>query len=91
MAALAVIELLVSAGVSDNDIYKYVLGFNSFWFPDSYLTVATYFMRRGTAWTAVDPKEILGEKYSSGKGAGDISKKVGPLPYRPTQGGSCGA
>lgn len=90
MAALAVIELLVSAGVSEMDIYRYVLGFNSFWFPDSYLTVATYFARLGTAWGSVDPKEILGEKYSSGRGAGDIAKKVGPLPYRPTQGGSCG-
>lgn len=91
MAALAVIELLVSAGVSEMDIYRYVLGFNSFWFPDSYLTVATYFARQGTSWGSVDPKEILGEKYSSGRGAGDIAKKVGPLPYRPTQGGSCGA
>ncbi len=91
MAALAVIELLVSANIPETDIYRYVLGFNSFWFPDSYLTVATYFARSGTSWNNVNAKEVLGEKFSSGKGAGEISKKVGPLPNRPTTGGSCGA
>lgn len=91
MAALAVIELLVSANIPESDIYRYVLGFNSFWFPDNYLTVATYFARFGTSWDKVDAKEVLGEKFSSSKGAGEISKKVGSLPYRPTTGGSCGA
>ncbi len=91
MAALAVIELLVSADVPEKDIYRYVLGFNSFWFADSYMTVATYFARQGISWDKVDAKEILGEKYSSGKGAGETAKQVGPLPYRPTSGGSCGA
>ncbi len=91
MAALAVIELLVSATIPEKDIYRYVLGFNSFWFPDNYLTAATYFARLGTSWDTVDAKEVLGEKFSSSKGAGEISKKVGPLPYRPTTSGSCGA
>jgi len=91
MAALAVIELLVSAEIPEKEIYRLVLGFNSFWFPDTYLTTATYFARQGTTWDNIDAKEVLGEKYSSGRGAGDIAKKVGPLPYRPTQGGSCGA
>lgn len=91
MAALAVIELLVSANIPERDIYRYVLGFNSFWFPDNYLTVATYFARAGTSWNNVNAKEVLGEKFSSGKGAGEIAKKVGPLLNRPTTGGSCGA
>lgn len=90
MAALAIIELLVSANVDDATIYRNVLGFNSFWFPDSYLTVATYFARQGTPWRDVDPKLVLGAEYSSGSGAGTIAKKVGPLPYRPATGGSCG-
>ncbi len=90
MAALAIIELLVSKGIDDATIYRKVLGFNSFWFPDSYLTVATYFARQGIPWESVDAKEILGAKYSSAQGAGEISGKVGALPYRPTSGGSCG-
>lgn len=91
MAALAVIELLVSAQIPEKDIYRYVLGFNSFWFADSYLTTATYFARQGIPWDKIDAKEVLGEKYSSGQGSREISKKVGPLPNRPSSGGSCGA
>lgn len=91
MAALAAIELMVSQGMPEEQIYKEVLKLNSFWFPDSYLTVAVYFDRSGTLWDKVNAKEVLGEKYSSGKGSADIAKKVGPLPGRETGGGSCGA
>lgn len=91
MAALAAIELMVSQGMSEDQIYKEVLKLNSFWFPDSYLTAAVYFDRNGTSWDKVDAKEVLGEKYSSGKGASDTARKVGPLPESETAGGSCGA
>jgi hypothetical protein len=91
MAALAAIELLVSADVSEEEIYRYVLGLNSFWFPDNYLTIATYFARQGTSWDDVDAKMVLGQDFSSAQGAGEISAKVGPLPYGGQAGGSCGA
>lgn len=91
MAALAIIELLVAQNVDEATIYKKVLGFNSFWFPDSYIYVASYFARQGTAWNQVDAKAILGEVYSSAKGAQAIAKKVGQLPFRSSSGGSCGA
>lgn len=91
MAALAIIELLVNKNVDDATIYRKVLGFNSFWFPDNYLTVATYFARQGTSWDTVDAKDVLGLSYSSVQGAGEIAKKVGPLPYQPKSAGSCGA
>lgn len=91
MAALAAIELMVSAGLPDEEIYKNVLKLNSFWFPDTYLTTAVYFQRQGTSWDKIDAKEALGEKFSSGKGAADIAKKVGPLPFEEVIGGSCGA
>jgi len=91
MAALAAIELLVSKGFSDEEIYKEVLKLNSFWFPDNYLMAATYFARQGTAWDKIDAKEILGDKYSSAQGAADLYQKVGPLPYGSGAGGSCGA
>ncbi|MBI4059217.1 hypothetical protein HY404_03180 [Candidatus Microgenomates bacterium] len=91
MAALAVIELLVSQNLSESEIYKYILGFNSFWFPDNYLTAATYFARQGTKWDQVDAKRVLSAEFSSAKGASEVAKKVGPLPYANISGGSCGA
>lgn len=91
MAALAAIELMVDAGLSDEQIYKEVLKLNSFWFPDTYLTAAVYFDRQGVAWENVDAKEVLGESVSSAQGAADIAKTVGPLPTNEIIGGSCGA
>lgn len=91
MAALAAIELMVSQDLPDEEIYNNVLKLNSFWFPDTYLTTAVYFSRQGTAWDKVDAKEVLGLTYSSGQGAADIAKKVGPLPFNEVIGGSCGA
>lgn len=90
MAALAAIELMVSGGLSDEEIYKNILKLNSFWFPDNYLTVATYFARQGTFWDKIDAKKVLGQEFSSATGASEIYKKVGPLPYGGESGGSCG-
>jgi len=91
MAALAAIELMVSKGISDEEIYRNILKLNSFWFPDTYLTTATYFARQGISWDKIDAKEVLGPQFSSAQGAMDIAKKVGPLPYGGGAGGSCGA
>ena len=92
MAALAIIELLVANNVDEQTIYRKLLGFNSFWFADSYLYVATDFARQGIAWNQVDAKRILGAQFSSGQGASAIAKKVGRLPWRAAStGGSCGA
>lgn len=89
MAALAAIELLVAAGFSDDRVYKEVLKLNSFWFPETYLVTALYFDRQGVPWKKVNAKEVLGAKYSSGQGAYEIAKKVGPLPAENGIGGSC--
>ena len=91
MAALAAIELLVFNNIPEEQIYREVLKLNSFWFPDTYLTTAVYFNRNGTSWDRVNAKEVLGDKYSSSRGASDITQKVGPLPGKDTGGGSCGA
>jgi hypothetical protein len=90
MAALAAIELMVFQGSSDVEIYKEILKLNSFWFPDTYLTLAVYFEKSGKVLGKVDAKEVLGEKYSSGQGAAKIYEEVGPLPSE-VIGGSCGA
>ncbi len=91
MAALAAVELMVSKGIPDDEIYKNILKLNSFWFPSHYLTVATYFARQGKSWEDMDAKLILGADFSSAQGAAKINEKVGPLPYEKFRGGSCGA
>lgn len=91
MAALAAVEMMVSKGLSDDEIYKNVLKLNSFWFPDTYLTTAVYFKNKGINWDKVDAKEVLGQEFSSASGAANISKQVGPLPFNEVIGGSCGA
>ncbi|MBI3559391.1 rhodanese-like domain-containing protein, partial [Candidatus Gottesmanbacteria bacterium] len=91
MAALAMIELMVSNNIDEKTLYKTLLAFNSYWFPDTYLTTATYFARQGIAWKDVDPKRIMGAEFSSGQGAADIAKKVGTLPWKTKSGSSCGA
>ncbi len=91
MAALAAVELMVSQGMPDSEIYKNVLKLNSFWFGSSYLTTATYFARQGTDWENIDAKKVLGAEFSSGSGAAAIAQKVGTLPYGGATGGGCGA
>lgn len=91
MAALAAIELMVYKEIPDEEIYKNILKLNSFWFPQNYLMVATYFARQGTSWDRVDAKLALGSEYSSAQAASELFKKVGTLPYGGQFGGSCGA
>ncbi|MBI5448820.1 rhodanese-like domain-containing protein [Candidatus Gottesmanbacteria bacterium] len=92
MAALAAIELMVAANLDDKTIYKNVVTLNTYWFSDTYLTIATHFARQGVSWQNVDAKMVLGKDYSSSQGAQEIKRKVGPLPYKPEQkGGGCGA
>jgi hypothetical protein len=94
MAALAMIELMVAQGMDDKNIYKNILAFNAFWFPDNYLTVATYFARQGggiAAWKDIDAKVAMGEAYSSGQGSAKLAQKVGQLPWRTKNATGCGA
>ena len=91
MAALAAIELMVSAGIPEDEIYKNLLTLNSYWFSDTYITLAAYFARMGVDWDELDAKTALGQEFSSAKGAGEVREKVGPLPGSSIAGGSCGA
>lgn len=90
MAALAAIEMMVAKNMSDDEIYRNVLKLNSFWFPTTYLTTATYFANEGVSWEDVDAKKVLSAEYSSSQGAAQIAKRVGPVPGT-SGGGSCGA
>lgn len=91
MAALSAIELMVSAGISEDEIYRNLLVLNSYWFSDTYMALATHMARQGISWKDVDAKLALSQVYSSAQGAAELYEKVGPLPYSNSAGGSCGA
>ncbi len=88
MAMLGLLELMASQGVSEHDMYKTALAVNSYWFPETYLTIATYMQQKGVAWKDVLPKEMLGAAYSSASGYARISSQV-TLPSQVQGGGGC--
>lgn len=105
MAMLGLLELMAAQGVGEEEMYKAALAVNSYWFPDTYLTIAMYMQSRGVAWDKVSPKEMLGAEYSSGAGFREISSQVETLPSggggsgcdvgggaapAPSQGSGCG-
>lgn len=90
---LGFIELAVAKGMPENEIYKRALALNSYWFPQTYTELAIFFKsKKNISWKKIDPKEVLGESYSSGKGYGEISQQLqaeGLLP-QVKSGGGCG-
>ena len=93
-AMLGFIELAVSQGLKADQIYRKALVLNSYWFPQNYVEIATYFKaRKNLGWKNVDPKEVLGVMYSSGQGFGaiDAALQADSLLPRANGGGSCGA
>lgn len=91
MAALGYIEWAVYNGLSEDQIYKDLLAFNSFWFPQNYVEMAVYFEKAGTKWKDVNPKLALGRDYSSAQGAVRIKQSIQSVPGLQNQGGGCGA
>lgn len=88
MAMLGLLELMASQGVSEQDMWKAALAVNSYWFPDTYINIATYMKNKGTDWQNVNPEEILGINYSSGSGYAKIASQVAKPAQRSTSG--CG-
>ena len=89
MAMLGLLEIMASQGVSERDMWKTAMAVNSYWFPDTYLTIATYMKNKGIDWKDVNPQEILGINYSSAQGYAKIASRV--VQPREQQGGSgCG-
>lgn len=89
MAMLGLLELMASQGISETDMYKAALAVNSYWFPDTYVTIARYFNVKKISWNAVDPKEVLGNSFSSASGFQRIAAEVDPDSV--SGGGSCSA
>ena len=89
MAMLGLLELMASQGATEDQMYKIALAVNSYWFPDTYLTIARYMQNNGIDWNSVSPKTILGASYSSAQGYARIQSLVAPEPSTQSQGG-CG-
>ncbi len=89
MAMLGLLELMASQGASEQDMWKTALLVNSYWFPDTYLTIATYMKEKGTEWKNVNPEEMLSANYSSAQGYARIASQV-IKPASSQSAGGCG-
>ncbi|TSD03432.1 MAG: hypothetical protein Athens071416_113 [Parcubacteria group bacterium Athens0714_16] len=89
MAMLGLLELMASQGVNEQDMWKTALIVNSYWFPDTYITIATYMKNKGIDWKDVSPQEILGFDYSSAQGYAKIASQV-VQPEQRSGGSGCG-
>lgn len=76
MAMLGFLELMASQGKSEEEMWDAALILNSYWFPETYLTIAAFMREKGVAWNDVDPKVVLGKEYSSGSGFRRIASQV---------------
>lgn len=81
-ALLGLLELGVSQGLSEEDLYKVALAVNSFWFPDTYIKTALYFkIFEEIDWNDIDAKKIMSREYSSASGwRQNIAQKISGIP-----------
>lgn len=92
MAALGLIELMVSQGFSQGEIYKTVLAFNSFWFPQTYLDLSYHFAKNNKDFSTTAAKDILAKTFSSASGYNAVKRQIGQVDWPSLKGGgSCGA
>ncbi|MDP3997374.1 MAG: hypothetical protein U1C49_01410 [Candidatus Andersenbacteria bacterium] len=92
MAILGLLELMASQGMSEADMYRASLAFNSYWFTQTYMDLDYYFRtKQDLAWADIDPKLLLSNQYSSGTGYQAIKQEIGNAVSLPSSGGSCGA
>src|SRR3989338_1326528 len=89
MAMLGLLELMAAQGVGEEEMYKAALAVNSYWFPDTYLTMAQFMQDKGTDWKKVSPQEMLGVNYSSAAGFRNIASQVS-TPSQSGGGNGCG-
>lgn len=76
MAMLGLLQLMASQGASEQDMWQAALAVNSYWFPDTYMTIATYMKNKGFDWKDINPQEMLDADYSSASGYRRIAAQV---------------
>jgi hypothetical protein len=94
-ALLGLLELGASQGLTEGDLYREALGFNSFWFPDTYVKTALYFrIFERTDWRDVDPRLVMGYDYSAiGPWRRNVEARIKTIPDlipEPAVGANCG-
>jgi len=90
MAMLGLLELMAKDGASEQQMYDVALKVSSFWFPQTYIDLATYFKERGQDWDQVDAKTVLSSAHSSARGYQQTRQKIHSLPKPAQGGGGCG-
>lgn len=90
LAMLGLMELMASQNATAEQMYQAALVANSYWFPDTYLTIAKYFDEQGKKWAALDPREILSATYSSSQGYNSLVEKTAPVLTPSSTGRGCG-
>ncbi|MDP3794862.1 MAG: hypothetical protein Q8R13_02965 [bacterium] len=93
-ALLGLLQLGAAQGLTEDELYREALAFNSFWFPHNYVQTALYLKAvKNTDWDKVDPKTIMGKDYSSAGGwyanVDAEIKKLGLVPQN-RSGSNCG-
>ena len=91
MAMLGLLELIAKNGATEQQMYDVALKVNSFWFPQTYIDLATYFKEQGKDWDQVDAKTALSAEYSSAQGYQQTRQNIQSLPKPQQGGGGCGA
>lgn len=87
MAMIGLLELMASQGAREEEMWQAALAVNSYWFTDTYLTIASYMEGKGVSWDNVDPREVLGKEFSSSSGYANIAARVAPIRREGTSGG----
>ena len=91
MAMLGLLELMSKNNVSEQEMYNVALKVNSFWFPQTYIDLATYFKEQGKDWDQVNAKTVLGSEYSSAQGYQETRQKIKSLAKPQPSSNGCGA
>ncbi len=92
MAMLGLLELMVAKGFNKQEIYQTALQFNSYWFPETYYTLAYHFAKSGRSYKTVPAKEILAKTFSSAMGYQAVkSQAEGVVWPQRGSGGGCTA
>lgn len=93
-ALLGLLELGASQGLTEDELYREALGFNSFWFPDTYVKTALYFrIFERTDWRDVDPQLVMGRDFSAiGPWRRTVEARIKTIPDlipEPAAGANC--
>ncbi|OHA13626.1 MAG: hypothetical protein A3G49_05835 [Candidatus Sungbacteria bacterium RIFCSPLOWO2_12_FULL_41_11] len=92
---MGLLELGASQGLTEDELYREALAFNSFWFPQNYIQTAVYFKAvKNIDWEKVDPKIVMGKDFSSSSGwrknVGEKLANLGLVPKAKAGGAGCG-